>query len=234
MKKEFMLRPLFSGNIRQSIENQMLCLTDLANIYEAERLANGWNEKRLDKFFDNSSEVEYILELLDLQGFFINGNFLTFTEYVKSQGIINGLKSIGQYRVTGRAENKAVFINPYIFIAVAQWLNPRFRAYVTIWATDQLILNRIDAGSEYNKLCRCIADVLVPKLSSENEKKFIFSNFAKLINKKVFGKHDENLRQLATKEQLANLKETEIKLTTLIEVGFINNYSDAKAYLFKE
>ena len=38
MKNDLMLRPLMGGQVRQRIDNQMLCLTDLANIYEIERV----------------------------------------------------------------------------------------------------------------------------------------------------------------------------------------------------
>lgn len=230
MKDKLMIRPLLNGNVRQRVDNGMLCLSDLANIYEVERLSNGWNDKRIDKFFNNSDEVEYIIELLDLQGVFINGNKLPFIEQVNNQGIIRALKSIGQYSTKGARDSKAVYCNPYIFIAVAQWLNPRFRAYVTIWATDQLILNRIEAGNNFNTLCDSISKHMLPKLS-DNGKKFIFSNMAKLINKKVFGRHDYNLRQIASKEQLSELNKWETKMSTLIEVGYIKDYQGAKEYI---
>lgn len=225
-----MERPLMGSMIRQRVDNEMLCLTDLSRIYEAERVKNGWVEKRLDWFFNNDSEQEYIIELLDLQGCFINVKKLTFMDQVKNQGLVKSLKSIGQYKTGGRGENKAVYCNPYIFVAVAQWLNPKFRAKVTMWVTDQLILNRIEAGANYNTLCDSIKEKILPQ-SSDNSKKFIFSNFAKLINNHVFGKHDSDLRHIASKEQLTKLRDTEIELTTLINVGFISSYQEAKEYL---
>lgn len=230
MKNKLMERPLMGATVRQRIENNQLCLTDLAQIYEAERIKNGWVEKRLDHFFNRDSEIEYIIELLDLQGIFINVQKHTFIEQAKNQGLIKALKDIGQYKVTGRGDNKAIFCNHYIFIAVAQWLSPRFRAIVTMWATDTLILNRIEAGQDYTQLCSVISGYIVPKIS-DNAKKFIYSNFAKLINKKVFGTHSDNLRQIASKEQLQELNKIQTKLSALIEVGYISSYQEAKQYL---
>lgn len=227
---KIMLRPLMGAEVRQKTVNSQLCLTDLAQIYEIQRIENGWVEKDLSHFFKNISENEYIIELLELQGAFINLKKVSFIEQAKNQGIIKALKTIGEYKVTGRGENKAVYCNPYIFVAVAQWLNPRFRAMVTIWVTDQLILNRIEAGHEYNVLCAAISEYIIPKIS-ENASRFIYSNFAKLINKKVFGEHKDNLRQVASKDQLRELNKLETKLTTLIEVGHISTYQEAKNYL---
>lgn len=233
MKNKIMERPLMGDIVRQRVDSGMLCITDLVRIYEAQRVNNGWIDKRADKFFNNKAEIEYVIELLDLQGLFVNGKKLPFIEHVKNQGLVKALKAIGQYNTGGRGDNKAVYCNTYIFIAVAQWLNPRFRAYITIWATDSLILNRIDAGVNYNELCSAINDYIIPKLDSENAKKFIFSNFGKLINTKVFGSHGDNLRQIASKEQLKELRDLEIELSTLMKVGHIKSYQDAKDYLIK-
>lgn len=226
-----MERPLMGGIVRQHVGSQMLCLSDLASIYEAERVSNGWIEKRLDSFFKNDSEKEYIMELLKLQGVLIDGNILSFTEHANNKGVISALKSIGQYSTKGRGEKRNTFCNPYIFVAVAQWLNPKFRAYVTIWVTDQLILNRIEAGNNFNALCDAISTNIIPKLSSDNAKRFIYSNFTKLINKRVFGRHEDNLRQIASKDQLSELNRLETKLSTLIEVGYIVSYNSAKDYI---
>jgi len=226
-----MERPLMGGIVRQHVGSQMLCLSDLANIYEAERVSNGWTEKRLDLFFKNDAEKEYIMELLKLQGVLIDDGIPSFTEHANNKGVISALKSIGQYSTKGRGENRNTFCNPYIFVAVAQWLNPKFRAYVTMWVTDQLILNRIEAGNNFNTLCDAISINIIPKLSSDNAKRFIYSNFTKLINKKVFGRHEDNLRQIASKDQLNELNRLETKLSTLIEVGYISSYSDAKVYI---
>lgn len=62
-------------------------------------------------------------------------------------------------------------------------------------------------------------------------RKFLFSNFAKLLNKKVFGEHNDNLRQTATQEQLSELNRLESNMSALIKVGFIKTYQDAKNYL---
>lgn len=227
---KLMLRPFLESTIRQSTNGGQLCLTDLANAYELERIKNGWVEKRLDHFFNRDSEIEYVIELLELQGILVNVRKDTFMELVRNKGLIRALKSIGEYKTKGRGENKSTFCNPYIFIAVAQWLNPKFRALVTIWVTDSLILNRIEAGHGFNKLTKAITEKIVPELS-ESGRKFIYSNFARLLNIKVFGKHDSELRQIASKEQLSKLRDLETELAALVSFGAIKSYSEAKTYI---
>lgn len=232
MKDKLMVRPFLNGHVRQRIDNEMLCLTDLSRMYDSVRVENGWSEKKLAKFFNNDSNQEYVIEILELQGVFIKCKKLHFIEQVKNQGLIKALTSIGQYKGTGRGDNKAVYCNPYIFVAVAQWLNPRFRAAVTIWVADQLILNRIEAGSKYNLMCKSINDKIIPTLS-EKGKRFIYSSFAKELNIKIFGRHEGNLRQIASKEQLMALSTLEAQVSALIDVGYIKNVQDLKSYLNK-
>ena len=230
MKNKLMERPFFNGIIRQRIDNQMLCLSDLDNMYEKLRVENGWREKQLSKFFENKDEIEYVVELLDLQGVFIESKKLLFIEQVDNQGLLKTLKSIGKYEMKGRGENRRIFCDPYIFVAIAQWMNPRFRAYVTMWVTDSLILDRIDAGVMYKDLSTSIKDNIIPNLS-DNGKRFIFSNIAKLVNKKIFGRHEDNLRQMASKDQLRQLQNTELVLSEFIKAGVLNNYQEIKEYL---
>ena len=204
----------------------MLCISDLLVANKEYCKREFKKEKRFNDFFKEKDSFEYLHELLKLQGI----DTSIFVDVYRALGLKQALNEINQYKVTGRGINKAIFCNHYIFIAVAQWLNPRFRAFVTMWATDTLILNRIEAGHDYSQLCATISQHILPKIS-DNAKKFIYSNFAKLINKKVFGEHSDNLRQIASKEQLKELNRVQTKLAALIEVGYISNYQDAKNYL---
>lgn len=233
MKNKNMLMELMGGQVRQREENGFISLTDLQSIYDNQRQLNGWSKKYINRFFENKSEIEYIVELLDLRGFFTNNKKSSFMEHIENQGLMKALKSHGLYETRGRGENKSTFCDVYIFIAIAQWLNPKFRDYVTIWVTDQLILNRMEAGSNYNTLCTAIKEYMFDGLS-ENGKKYIFSNTAKLINKHVFGRHDDDLRQIASKEQLRKLRDIEIKISTLIEYNVIKSYDDIKVFLSKQ
>lgn len=221
-------------NIDIRKHDNLLSLNDLITANNAYCLSKCQKPKRLDDFFSDKDNYEYASEILSMSKDISENRLFTFKGAYVSDGLKQALKSIGQYKVTGRGANKTTFCNPYIFVAVAQWLNPKFRAQVTMWVTDSLILNRIEAGTQFNELCTVIKNKIIPQLpEGSNGRKFIFSNFAKLINKKVFGKHETNLRQIATKDQLLQLARLEGKLSALIDFGSIVSYQEAKDYIKK-
>ena len=229
-----MERDFFGNTIRQRIDNEMLCLSDLSKAYDKMRIDKGWPEKKLAEFFRKTSKDtnEYVMELVK-EGDLVKGEISHFTDESNKNGVLAALKKYGLYKMKGKGEQRAVYAHPYIFVAIAMWMNPSFRARVTIWITDQLIFNRIEAGERYNILSKAIRDHIVPQIDSEAGKKFIYSNFAKLINKKIFGEHATDLRQAASKEDLRELVRLQDKLSALIEVEYIKTYDEAKDYIQK-
>ena len=190
----------------------MFCLTDLENAYNKVRKKNGWSEKQITKYFNNEYEMEFILELLQNTGVIYkkqnspfyetveNKEVMTtenFKKLIDKRGLIYALKKVGQYSMKGKGADRVVFCNPYIFVAVAMWLNPQFKAKVVVWVGDQLIVDRIMAGERYKRLTRAIYQHILPTID-ETQHKYIYSDFAKLLNKFIFGEHSENLRQLAS------------------------------------
>jgi len=229
-----MEREFFGSVIHQRIDNEMLSVSDLSKIYEGMREEKGWPEKPLHRFFDKdrSGNSEFIVELVK-EGNLVKDHFRTFMEVYEKKGVLKALKEFGLYKMVGKGEERSVYCHPYIFVSIAMWLNPSFRAKATIWIADQLIVNRIEAGERYNALSSAIHDHIVPLINSDVAKKFIYSNFAKLINKKIFGKHADDLRQIASKEDLKELTRLQEKLITLIEVRYIKSYQEAKEYISK-
>ncbi len=230
MKNKMMERAFFGGVIHQRIDSQMLSVSDLSKIYESIRKDKGWSRKDINEFFRNSKDKEFIIELVK-EANLVNTDFFVFMEVVEKKGIITALKEFDLYSMKGRGDNRQVFCHPYIFVSIAMWMHPLFRAKTTVWITDQLIMNRIEAGERFNLLSKAIHDHIVPSIESESGKKFIYSNFAKLINKKVFGAHADDLRQIASKDDLGNLNELQIELGALIKYGSITSYQEAKSYI---
>lgn len=234
MKNKIMEREFFGSVIHQRIDNEMLSVSDLSKIYEGMRVEKGWPDKPLHKFFakDRPENYDFITELVK-EADLVKGRFQPFMKVAEKNGILKALKEFGLYKMVGKGKERSVYCHPYIFVSIAMWMNPTFRAKATIWITDQLILNRIETGERYTALSSAIHDHIVPTIDSEMGKKFIYSNFAKIINKKIFGKHADDLRQVASKEDLKELTRLQEKLITLIEVGYIKSYQEAKDYISK-
>ena len=64
MKNKMMERPFFDYSVRQRIDNEMFCITDLLKVYEEMRSTRGWVKKDINEFFSNKEEQEFLLELV--------------------------------------------------------------------------------------------------------------------------------------------------------------------------
>lgn len=206
-------RNLFGIVIKQETKGQSLSVTDLIKAYEAARFKFGWGGKNLTTLMQTTDFLErcyYLLSDRDL----IKLHICSFMEMVEKEGIVKVLKGLGVWSTKGRGENKSVYSDPYIWVLIAMELNPMIYAKVVIWLTDSLIFNRIVAGTEYKPMNSAIKSI-VPTPS--------YSQYAKQINMKVFGRHESGIRDIATQEQLRQIADIEIFITKSIKMGICKN-----------
>jgi hypothetical protein len=104
-------------------------------------------------------------------------------------------------------------------------LNPMIYAKVIIWLTDSLIFDRIDAGSEYLPMNAAISKIV----KSPN-----YAEYARLINKKVFGQHISGMRNLASAKELRQISDIEKQIISAIDMEWIKTENDLLKYLKKE
>lgn len=206
-------RELFGTTIRQETKTGFLNLSDLSEAYTQARVRNGWVEKNIDRIMNDN--IETIFYLLQKQGV-ITLQMSSFIETVKDVGFAKYMKSIGAYKTTGARHTKTVWVNPYIFVMVAMDLNPLFKANVIGWLTDQLIINRIEAGN----FCKAL-NVSIGKFSPDGNQ---YMTLAKALNFIVFGKHEVGIRNTGTKEQLKELASIEEKMAFAIDMGYISSF----------
>lgn len=213
-------RDLFGTTIRQDTKTGMLSLSDLTEAYTQERVKNGWAIKNISEILNSSHNDETIHFLLEKQGI-IKIDFSTFTKEIENQGFVKYLKSLGVYRTTGKGANREVWVNPYIFVMVAMELNPRFKGTVIAWLTDELIINRVEAGTMYIRLGAGIG-----KISTEER---TYPYIAIKLNQKIFGRHETGIRNQGSKKELQELSRLEDQLATLIEDGYIKTVPELVA-----
>jgi hypothetical protein len=206
-------RELFGTTIRQETKTGFLNLSDLRESYTQARVKNGWADKNITEILERESPT--IFYLLERQGI-ITVDITTFMEKVKNEGFAKYMKSIGAYKTTGARETKTVWVNPYIFVMIAMELNPLFKANVIGWLTDQLIINRIEAGN----FCKAL-NVSIGKFSPDGTQ---YMTLAKALNFIVFGKHEVGIRNTGTKEQLKELASIEEKMAFAIDMGYISSF----------
>lgn len=206
-------RELNGVTIRQETKTGFMNLSDLQLSYEKARASNGWSEKRIDHILpqvENRERLYYVLKETD----FINVDFDTFMENCDQHGFYKYLKQIGAYKTTGRGANKTTMCNKYIWGLVAMELHPQIYAKVVVWFTDSLVFNRIESGTMYKELSRAVS-----KFRDCN-----YPNLAKAINHVVFGRHESDIRNQGTEDQLHELHKLESNLAFSIDSGFINSF----------
>jgi hypothetical protein len=209
-------RELFGVNIKQETKTGFLNLSDLQEAYTKARVLNGWSYRgHFQDILSQKENLERIYCLLD-ELKIINSDFTEFMNRVENATLLKILKEIKVYRTTGKGASKTVWCHPAIWIMIALELNPRLYAKVSIWLSDKLILNRIEAGNFYKGLSRAISKF-------ENVD---YVKTAKALNYKVFNRHETGIRNLATKEELEKLYRLESNIAFAIDMGYIKTFDE--------
>lgn len=205
-------RNLFGVIIRQNTKDgQSLSVSDLQKAYEIARFQYGWKDRRINDIMSGKDFQERCYHLLKERDL-IKAEIPAFMEMIENEGIVKVLKGLRVWKTSGRGENKSVYSDPYIWVLLAMELNPLIYAKVVIWLTDKLIINRIIAGTEFLPMNRAITSII------QNPD---YQKYNRLINEKIFGKHEKGIRDTATQEQLSNLSEMERSIIRMIEMEII-------------
>lgn len=171
-------------------------------MFNATELLKQWNKvpdnpkRDLSKFWESSKVEEFLNALV-------------------TEGILNTPKE-GYLKTRGKY-NGGTWMNPYLFIKFAMWLNPRFEVKVIQFVYDQLIEQRHAAGDMYRTLSNAAKQL--PGVD--------YRRIAKGLNYIVFGRHESGtLRQIATTKQLTELSEIQNKLAFAVDMGYIKSFQD--------
>ena len=208
-------RQLFGVTIRQQSKTGHLNLSDLQGAYAVARLRHQWSERNLTEVLNSKANAERIYYLLSERDL-IKLDFPSFMEEVEKQGVVKLLKGLAAYRTSGRAANKTTWCDPYVWVLVAMEMNPMLYAKTVTWLTDNLLLNRIEAGNMYRGLSGAIAGFAKPDYVAT----------ARALNLLVFGKHEAGIRQTATSAELKELASLEENMSFSISMGFINSQDE--------
>lgn len=169
-------------------------------MFNATALLRQWNEST-----NNNKRIQDFFENQNTQAFIAA---LMEEEDLKVPNLAY-LKTRGKY-------NGGTWMHPYLFVKFAMWLNPRFEVKVVKFVYDQLIQYRHLAGDNYNVLAKSIAalpDVDYPQV-------------ARALNWIIFNKHERDIRNTATPQQLQDLDELQRKLAFSVDMGYIRSFPD--------
>lgn len=204
-------RDLFGITIRQNTKDSMLSVTDLQKSYDKARFMYGWSDRQLGTLMRTNEFRERSFHILSERNL-IKMPFSTFTEMIEKEGVTKVLKGLGVWRTTGRGSNKQVVADPYVWVLIAMEMNPMLYAKVVVWLTDTLVFDRIEAGSEFMPMNTSIKSIV------NNPD---YPEYARLINKSVFGQHIRGIRNLASSKELRKIAYKEKFVTDCISNGMI-------------
>ena len=169
-------------------------------MFNATALLNQWNRaagmKKEMNDYLRLQSTHDFLSALQSEFDFKDGN----SPYLTSRGKYSG----------------GTWMTPLLFIDFAMWLNPKFKVQVLKFVYDELIKCRTAAGDNYNVLAKSIAslpDVDYPKV-------------ARALNWIVFNKHERDIRNTATPQQLQDMDELQRKLAFSVDMGYIRSFTD--------
>ena len=216
-------RNLFGITIEQNTKDYFLSVSSLQKAYDVARWQYGWSDRKVADIMQTKEFKERVFYILESKGF-IKTNILGFMDMIEKEGIAKVLKGLGVYKTTGARQTKQTYCDPYIWILLALELNPTIYANVVIWLTDTLVFDRIEAGTEYMPMNSKIKEI-IPNPN--------YQTYAKLINKKVFGKHVAGMRNLASANELRQIADVEKQIITAIDMKWIKNEKGLIEFLNK-
>lgn len=199
------LRPMGEFKVAQRTKDGM---------FNATALLKQWNEKSISErkmanYFLSDKTNEFISTIIKRENF--NTPKMV---YLTSRGKHNG----------------GTWMHPLLFIDFAMWINPSFKYDVLKFVYDQMIKYRNDAGDAYRKLANSVQKIVSPSFMPA-----AMSNISKAINHVVFGSHETMMRNKVGEEsKQQELFALEVKLSELIEDGFITSYDNLMNYLRKK
>lgn len=185
-------------------------------MFNATELLKQWNEK--------SGQQKQIIHFSE------NSNTKEFIEALILEENLSERNSVMIKSKANKGINAGTWMHPILFIKFAMWINPRFEVKVIKFVYDELIKYRHDAGNNYKLLCQSLAKIVNKALLP-----VAIQKIAQALNFIVWNKHEAGLRNSqASEESLRQLSLLELKISELINDGFINTYDDLLKYLRKQ
>lgn len=207
-----MIRKMGNFNVTQRTKDGRFNATELlknwniSNPDKRKDLDNFWKGVRLNEFMQEVAENEY------------NSKHVEFTDLKKLLSNVH------------RGKNGGTWMDKYLFMKFAMWLNPTFEYQVIKFVYDEMIKYRNDAGNAYVQLGKSVG-----KLVNKDFMPRAMQKIGEALNHVVFGKHEKGIRnQFGNEENQKELYELEKKLSELINEGFIKSYDELVNYLRKQ
>lgn len=185
----------------------------LDGMFNATNLLGQWNKRypdkkrRLDKFWDTTHLYEFMIEVVKDPK-----NGLNLPE--SNSPNLGDLKNV--LSVTTRGKFGGTWMQPYLFMKFAMYLNPAFEYQVVKFVSDELISFRHDIGDGYKKMCKALSKEL-----AAGPRDYI--RVAKALNWIVYNEHSPDLRQRGDVQLIKKMDEMQRKVCFMLEMGYVRS-----------
>ena len=194
----------------------MICLNDMVSFFPNKEIKNWLRTNETKEFI---IVIEQFLKGADLLQ-------LKIDDFGTRGGIPKGLKSISTKR--GKYEG-GTYAHELVALEFATWLSPEFKLNVLLAYQNgtqnkkNWNIKRILASFNYRLMSKAVEQ------DHDEPKHYHYSNEAKMINKIVFGRHENGIRDVASESELDLIAKVEGHNATLIGIGM--EYQERKEKL---
>lgn len=226
-------RELLGRPISVMSKDGFVCITEVMEALSQKRASMGLEPKRLDHLMATSSfqeKMSALIKELNINVLSLDVRNRTFKDNALNIKKLIDLRQYGMAYRRGRGKDQKWFVNPYFFVMIALELDPEIYAKVILWLTDNFIEDRNMAGEIYIKMCKSVSFLVKDKNELSDKIRIV----AKAINFIVFNKHEDGIRNFATKNELNEIISIENAVSTIIDGGFIHSFEELRGYLGKE
>lgn len=222
-------RELLGRNISVMSKDGFVCITEAMQVLTEKRAKMGLAPKQLSHIMESKDFQEKAVELINQltnRGLLVSRRNILSNNVLKMNSLQDLYKMDLAYK-KGRGEDQRWFINPYLFVMIALELDPEIYATVIIWLTDGFIEDRNMAGDAYVQM----SAALYKMVDDRDKFKDYISRVAKAINFIVFNKHEDGIRNTATRNQLNEIVTLENEIHCLLRDEFIKDYQGLIKYM---
>lgn len=228
MKNQIIKRKMGDFDVFQRTEDGMFNATELMRQWNSANNAN----KSISNFMKKDSTKEYINAIMEELSPKNSNSQLTDYQHLSkqlkgdNQPVTLFREFKGRTSKNGRTPDQ-VWMHPLLFMEFAGYFSPRFRVKVNQFVLDHLIEYRNRIGDRWSAFTAAAAKI---GCRTQDDFKVI----ARCLNCAVLGaERQKDQRNSLTAAEATELDDVQEKFIFLVQNGYVNNMTDAKAFFRK-
>jgi len=225
-------KPIFidflTTKVEQRTKDGKVDILTVVKMLNEQRLKNGLTKKEVTHLFENDDFQVFIMAMIiDLDLF---DQLCAFHETQNSsvhKVTQKTLRKLGLYQYSS-VKNKSgekMWYHPILASKIIAWLNPEYDYLIHKLIAKEFFKDRIAISDLNNELmASVIQNIGMPELS-------FYPEINILLNKKVYGRHEKDIRNTSTEKNIDEFKELINELKVLLKIGYIKNHTSMISYL---